>query len=136
MSDRFEIFRPSSMRLSGRLVCSSGLTSSQYFNRITPEWAMAFSTSGVISRKCLCLTSSSVQIPITRSTPARLQMRGIALGIRLRFLALGRREKCNDPKDARAHSFCDSLDCAALACSVEAFKDNANLQAFVHDPLL
>src|SRR5207245_2259745 len=70
MSESFQIFRPSSMRASSRLVCSLGPTSSQYFSRITPESTMAFSTSGVISRNCL--TCSSVQNPSTRSTPARL----------------------------------------------------------------
>src|SRR5438105_2899858 len=37
MSDSFQVLRPSSMRASSRLVCSSGLTSSQYFRRIIPE---------------------------------------------------------------------------------------------------
>jgi len=32
-------------------VCSSELTSSQYFSRIMPELTMAFSTSGVALRK-------------------------------------------------------------------------------------
>src|SRR3984893_249498 len=70
MSDSFQIFRPSSMRASSRLVCSSGLASSPYFSRVIPSSTMAFSTPGIICRKCLAC--SSVQNPITRSTPARL----------------------------------------------------------------
>ena len=58
------------MRASSRRVCSSGLTSSQYLRRMIPESTIAFSTSGTSSRKRS--TCSSVQKPITRSTPARL----------------------------------------------------------------
>ena len=58
------------MRDSRRRVCSSGLTSSQYLSRMTPESTIAFSTSGTTCRNCFAC--SSVQKPITRSTPARL----------------------------------------------------------------
>jgi len=68
--------------------------------------------------------------------PGRRQMRDVALDIHLRFLALGRRGQRDDPKDARAHPFCDGLDRAALARPVSAFEDNADLLAFVDDPLL
>src|SRR6266481_4757285 len=70
MSESFQVLRPSSIRASSRLACSSGLTSSQYFNRSTPDSTMAFSNPGITSRKCLAC--SSVQNPSTRSTPARL----------------------------------------------------------------
>ena len=46
MSDSFQIFRGSLIRLSRRRVCSSSLTSSQYFNSKMPESTMAFSTAG------------------------------------------------------------------------------------------
>ena len=52
MLDSFQILRPSSMRSSSRFVCSSGLTSSQYLSRITPEAMMAFSTLGTTLRNC------------------------------------------------------------------------------------
>ena len=70
MSVSFQILRGSSIRLSRRRVCSSGLTSSQYFTRMMPESTIAFSTPGTASRKRR--RSSSVQKPMTRSTPARL----------------------------------------------------------------
>jgi hypothetical protein len=41
MSDSFQILRPSSMRASSRFVCTSGLTSSQYFNRMIPILVLA-----------------------------------------------------------------------------------------------
>ncbi len=70
MSESFQILRGSSMRLSRRRVCSSGPTSSQYFNSTIPESTIAFSTAGTCSRnRSVC---SGVQKPITRSTPARL----------------------------------------------------------------
>src|SRR6516225_5655931 len=70
MSDSFQIFRGSWMRLSSRRVCSAGLTSSQYFSTRIPLSHMAFSTPGTSSRNRL--VSGGVQKPITRSTPARL----------------------------------------------------------------
>ena len=70
MSDNFQIFRGSSIRLWSRRVCSSGLTSSQYLRSRMPESTIAFSTPGASSRKRR--VSSGVQNPITRSTPARL----------------------------------------------------------------
>ena len=70
MGVSFQILRPSSMRDCRRLVCSSGLTSSQYFSTCTPESMIAFSISGAVSRNFFAW--SSVQKPITRSTPARL----------------------------------------------------------------
>ena len=46
MSVSFQILRGSSMRLSSRRVCSSGLTSSQYLSRMIPESTIACSTRG------------------------------------------------------------------------------------------
>src|SRR5216683_1187218 len=83
ISDSFQILRPSSMRASSRLVCSSGLTSSQYFSRMTPDSTIAFSTPGVICRKYL--TCSSVQKVLSRSVlefdgavSGRMRIRGQA----------------------------------------------------------
>src|SRR5215472_13003084 len=70
MSDSFQIFRGSLMRLCSRRVCSSGLTSSQYLSSRIPESTMAFSMSGASPRNRS--TSSGLVKPITRSTPARL----------------------------------------------------------------
>ena len=58
------------MRDSSRRVCSFSLTSSQYLSRITPDSTITRSTCGTIFRNFLA--SSSLQNPITRSTPARL----------------------------------------------------------------
>jgi hypothetical protein len=49
---------------------ASALTSSQNFSRMTPDSTMAFSTMGAAFRKVRAW--SSLQKPITRSTPARL----------------------------------------------------------------
>ena len=70
MSDNFHVLRGSSTRLCSRLVCSTSPTSSQYLRRMIPESTIACSTPGVIRRNRR--DCSSVQKPITRSTPARL----------------------------------------------------------------
>ena len=70
MSDSFQIFRGSLIRLFSRRVCSPALTSSQYFSSTIPSSVMAFSTPGVSCRNRS--VSSGVQNPITGSTPARL----------------------------------------------------------------
>ena len=46
MSDSFQTLRGSSMRLCRRRVCSSALTSSQYFSSMIPESTIACSTPG------------------------------------------------------------------------------------------
>ena len=98
------------MRDSSRRVCSSGLTSSQYFSRMMPDSTMDFSTSGTACRNRLAC--SSVQKPITRSTPARLyqlrskittlargrQVRQVALDVHLRFFPLGRSGQAPPPE--------------------------------------
>ena len=91
IGDSFQILRPSSIRDSSRRVCSSGLTSIQYFERII---------SGVDHRlfhlrrnwrnRFVC---SSVQKPITRSTPAQLYQTAVedddlACGRQMRHVAL------------------------------------------------
>ena len=48
MSDSFQTFRGSSMRLSSRRVCSSALTSSQYLISMIPESTIARSTAGAM----------------------------------------------------------------------------------------
>ena len=87
---------------------------------------------------------------MTRSTPARLyQLRSkitispaagrcwdISLDIHLRLLALGRRRQRDDTKHPRADTFGDRLDHAALAGAVAPLEHDADLQAFVHHPLL
>ena len=50
MSESFQTFRGSLMRLSRRQVCSSGPTSSQYFRSRMPDSTIAFSTAGACSR--------------------------------------------------------------------------------------
>ncbi len=58
------------MRSLKRRSCSSSLTLNQYFTRMMPL-RMSISSKGGHERKN-SLTSSSVQNPMTRSTPARL----------------------------------------------------------------
>ena len=96
------------------------------------------------------LACSSVQKPITRSTPARLyQLRSkittspaagkcgdVALDVHLRLLALGRRGQRDDAEHARAHPLGDRLDRAALAGGVAALEHDADLGARRLDPLL
>ena len=70
MGESFQILRPSVMRSLRRRSCSSGLTSSQNFSRMIPDSVSMRSNSGVTARNLSAC--SSVQKPITRSTPARL----------------------------------------------------------------
>ena len=57
-------------RALSRRVCSCWLTSSQYLSRMMPDLTIARSIPGTASRNSLA--TSSLQNPITRSTPARL----------------------------------------------------------------
>ena len=66
----FHCLAVSSTRSISRASCTSGLTSSQYLTRISPERTSIRSSSGA-SRKNSS-TSASSQKPMTRSTPARL----------------------------------------------------------------
>ena len=70
MSDSFQILRPSSIRPSSRLVCSSGLTSSQYFSRMIPALDDDLLELRDHLQKAFGLLLGAE--PITRSTPARL----------------------------------------------------------------
>ncbi len=58
------------MRLLKRRSCSSSLTLNQYFMRMTPL-RISISSKGGHERKN-SMTSSSLQKPMTRSTPGRL----------------------------------------------------------------
>ena len=58
------------MRALKRFSCSSSLTLNQYLTRMVPL-RMSISSNGGQERKN-SVTSSSLQNPITRSTPARL----------------------------------------------------------------
>ena len=58
------------LRAWKRRSCSSGLTENQYFRTMIPERTSIRSNSGAERKNSLY--SSSVQNPITRSTPARL----------------------------------------------------------------
>ena len=148
MSDSFQILRPSSMRASSRLVCSSGLTSSQYFRRMIPDSTTTFSNTGTISRKRLAsLLGAEPHHPLDAGSvvpaavedhdlPGRGQMWNVALGVHLRLLALGRRGKRDHPEDARAHPLGHGFDRAALAGAVAPFEEDADLEALVHHPLL
>ena len=48
----------------------------------------------------------------------------IALHEHLRFFDIRRRRKGHNPEHARAHPFCNRLDCSALSRSIAAFKNN------------
>jgi hypothetical protein len=105
MSDSFQALRPSSMRASSRLACSSGLTSSQYFRRIDPVVDDRFLDPGNHLQKLLGLAlGAEPHHPLNAGpiVPAavkdddlarRWQMRNVALGVHLRFFALGGRRQ-------------------------------------------
>ena len=136
------------MRASSRRVCSSGPTSSQYLIRMIPESTIARSTTGTIRRKRS--TSSFVQKPITRSTPARLyqlrskmttsparrEVRQVALDVHLALLALGRRRQRDDAEDAGLTRSVIALDDAALAGAIATLEHDADLEPPRDDPLL
>src|ERR1044072_2548435 len=63
-------------------------------------------------------------------------MRGVALEVPLRLLALGRRGERRDPPHARARALRDALDDTALAGGVAAFEDHDDLRALDLHPLL
>ncbi len=58
------------MRIMKRKCCSSSVIENQYLMRMMPERTSIFSNSGTVRKNSS--HSSSVQKPITRSTPARL----------------------------------------------------------------
>jgi len=66
----FQRFTGSSLRALNRFSCSASLTENQYFIRMILERTSIRSNSGQERRNSMY--SSSVQKPITRSTPARL----------------------------------------------------------------
>ena len=136
------------MRLCSRRVCSSALTSSQYFRSRIPESTIAFSKPGASSRKRV--VCSSVQNPITRSTPARLyQLRSkittsppagrcgtyrcTYICVRSRSVGEGRATTRNT---RGLHALGDGLDRAALARGVASLEDDADLGAGRLHPLL
>ena len=118
MSESFQILRGSSIRLCRRRVCSSGLTSSQYFRRRIPESTIARSTSGAMLQEPLGLLGGAEPhdgLDAGAVVPAAVedhdlagggQVRDVALDVHLRALALGRRGQRDDAEDARA----DALD--------------------------
>src|ERR1700729_1324483 len=148
MSDSFQIFRGSLMRLFSRRGCSPGLPSSQYFSSRIPSSAMAFSTAGASCRnRSVC---AGVQKPITGSTPARLyQLRSKittspAAGKwgRYRWMYIcdfsrsvggGQRD---DPEHPRADPLGDPLDRAPLPRGVAALEHDADPGPGLLDPLL
>src|SRR3979409_368984 len=70
MGDSFQRLLRSSMRARKRRSCSSSLTENQYLTSWIPERVSMRSNSGTERRKSQY--SSSLQKPMTRSTPARL----------------------------------------------------------------
>ena len=58
------------MRVRKRMFCSSSEIENQYFTSTMPDRTISFSNSGTDRKKSSY--SSSVQKPMTRSTPARL----------------------------------------------------------------
>ena len=106
------------------------------------------SNSGTVRKNSS--SSSGVQKPMTRSTPARLyQVRSnstispavgrcgdVALEIPLVALALGRRGQGDDAADARIEPLGDALDGAALAGGVAAFEQHDDLELLVLHPIL
>ena len=83
IGESFQILRPSLMRDSRRLVCSSGSTSSQYFSRMTPESTMAFSTSGTPLQELLRLllgAEAHHALDAGAVVPAAIEDHDLALG--------------------------------------------------------
>src|SRR5262245_12833330 len=64
------------------------------------------------------------------------KVRQISLNIPLRFLAVGWRRKCDDPKDTRTATFGDRPDRAPLSCSIAAFENNNDFLTRRLDPFL
>ena len=94
--------------------------------------------------------SSSLQNPITCSTPARLipapieehhlasggEMRNVTLEVPLGLLPLGRRSEGDHATDAWIEALGDALDGTALAGGVASFENNDDAEPLVLDPLL
>ena len=141
MSESFQILRGSSMRLSSRRVCSSALTSSQYFSRMMPESTIAFSTPGTMLEEPLrLLLGAEAHDPLDAGpvVPTAVEdddlagsreVRDVALHVHLRLLALGRRGQRHDAETRGTHPFGDRFDRPALAGGVAAFEDDADLGA-------
>lgn len=66
----------------------------------------------------------------------RGKMRHVTLQINLSLFTVGRCWQRDNAKDARADAFSDGADGAALACTVAAFKENDDAEAFVFYPFL
>ena len=64
------------------------------------------------------------------------KMRHVALQIKLRLLAVGRRGQRHHPEHARADPLGDRLDHAALAGGVASLEHDDHAQALVLDPFL
>ena len=148
MSDSFQIFRGSWMRLSRRRVCSSALTSSQYLSSRIPESTMAFSTRrhqleepfGLLRRaEAHDPLDAGPVVPTAvedHDLAGRREVRDVALEVHLRLLPLGRGGQGHDPEHPRADPFGDPLDRAALAGGVPALEHDADLGPGRLDPLL
>ena len=63
-------------------------------------------------------------------------MRQVALDVHLRLFTVGGSGERYDPKDPRTDPSREGFDDAALARSVPTFEEDANLLAFVANPLL
>src|SRR6266516_4263586 len=132
MSDSFQIFRGSWMRLSSRRVCSPAPTSSQYFSSRIPSSAIALSTPGTSSRN-RSVVPAAVE---DHDLAGRREVRQVPLYVHLRLLPLGRGGQGNDPEHPRAHPLGDPLDRASLPGGVPALERDADLGSRRLDPLL
>ena len=144
----FHCLSGSWIRIVKRKYCSSSVMENQYLMRMIPERTSMRSNSGTDRKNSS--TSSSVQKPITRSTPARLyqlrsnstisppagKMRNVTLEIPLRALALARRRKRGDVADPRIEPLGDALDDAALAGGIAALENHHHLELLLLHPAL
>ncbi len=146
MSDSFQILRGSSMRLSSRRVCSSGLTSSQYLMSWMPDSTIAFSTAGYLLEEPFGLLvgaephdslDAGAVVPtavedhdLTRGG----EVRDVALHVHLRLLAFGGCGQRDDTEHAWADALGDRLDRATLPCRVAALEHHADLRAGLASP--
>jgi hypothetical protein len=65
----FHCFSGSRIRMRNRMCCSESVIENQYLTSLMPERTSMRSNSGALRKNSA--TSSSVQKPMTRSTPAR-----------------------------------------------------------------
>src|SRR5271163_2217243 len=94
---------------------------------------------GVARAKAHYLLDARAIVPTTvehDDFARRRKVPHVTLYVHLRFFTLGRSRQRDDAKNAGTDAFADRLDDAALARPVSSLEDDADLEAFFHDPQL